>query len=216
MSAVTGENSKQDNLLEKQKAFGVRTAQYLRLGYDRFAASDFVIAGGGRLSGPALDIGTGKGLTALALAKKGLEVISVDIDADEQAFALFLASEANLDHRIKFVCQDAAKLPYPDGYFGCVVMSDILHHLEDAAPLLKDAARVLAPPGIMIIADFSVEGFEIVARLHREDGHLHAVSGETLETAEKFLTARGFKIKKRLSGHMQEIIVLTKKVENNN
>jgi hypothetical protein len=55
-----------------------------------------------------------------------------------------------------------------------------------------------------------------VARLHREDGHLHAVSGETLETAEKFLTEEGFETTKRLSGHMQEIIVLTKKVEKNN
>jgi len=204
------------SLIERKEAFNARTAQYLRLSYDRFAASDFVVAGGGNLFGPALDIGTGKGLTAMALAKKGLDVISVDIDADEQAFALFLTREAGLDHRIKFKCQSASELPYPDSYFGCVVLSDILHHLEDAAPVLKEAARVLAPQGIMIIADFSADGFEIVARLHREDGHFHAVSGETPETAAKFLNARGFEIKKRLSGHMQEIIVLTKKVEKNN
>jgi len=205
------ENNKQDRLLEKQKAFQARTTQYLRLGYDRFAASDFVITAGENLLGPVLDIGTGKGLTAMALAKRGLDVISVDIDADEQSFALFLARSAGLDHRIKFVCQSAAKLPYPDGYFRCVVLSDILHHLEDATSVLKEAARVLASPGIMIIADFSQEGFEIVARLHREEGHLHTVSAETLEKAEKFLTARGFEIIKRLSGHMQEIIVLIQK-----
>lgn len=58
------------SLIERKEAFNARTAQYLRLGYDRFAASDFVIAGGGNLFGPALDIGTGKGLTAMALAKK--------------------------------------------------------------------------------------------------------------------------------------------------
>lgn len=145
-----------------------------------------------------------------------MDVISVDIDADEQAFALFLARAADLDHRIKFVCRDAAELPYPDGFFGCVILSDILHHLENATPVLKEAARVLAPEGIMIIADFSAEGFEIVARLHRNDGRHHAVSGETPETAEKFLTARGFEIKKRLSGHLQEIIVLTKKAVKNN
>ena len=178
------------SLIERKEAFNARTAQYLRLGYDRFAASDFIIAAGGNLVGPALDIGTGKGLTAMALAKKGLDVISVDIDADEQAFALFLTREAGLDHRIKFKCQSASELPYPDSYFGCVVLSDILHHLEDAAPVLKEAARVLAPQGIMIIADFSADGFEIVARLHREDGHFHAVSGETPETAAKFFKCK--------------------------
>ena len=204
------------SLIERKEAFNARTAQYLRLGYDRFAASDFIIAAGGNLVGPALDIGTGKGLTAMALAKKGLDVISVDIDADEQAFALFLTREAGLDHRIKFRYQNASDLPYANSYFGCCAMVDVLHHLETAEPVLAEAARVLAPEGIMIIADFSAEGFEIVARLHREDGHLHTVSGETLETAEKFLTARGFETTKRLSGHLQEIIVLTKKVEKNN
>jgi len=209
MNAFSENRNKQSKLLEKQKSFQFRTAQYLRLGYDRFAASDFVIAAGGDLSSPALDIGTGKGLTAMALAKKGLDVISVDIETDEQAFALFLAREAGLEHRIKFIGQNAAELPYPDNYFRCVVLSNILHHLENAAPVLEEAARVLAPRGIMIIADFSVEGFEIVARLHREDGHLHSVSGETLKTAERFLNTKGFKTTNCLSGHMQEIIVLT-------
>ncbi|HQE96173.1 MAG TPA: class I SAM-dependent methyltransferase [Candidatus Marinimicrobia bacterium] len=212
MSAFSGDNNRPGNLLERQKAFQVRTAQYLRLGYDRFAAADFVIDAGGNLLSPALDIGTGKGLTAMALAKKGLDVISVDIEVDEQALAKFLAKEAGLDHRIKFICQNASELPYPDGYFRCVVLSDILHHLEDAAPVLKEADRVLTPQGIMIIADFSAEGFEIVARLHRADGHFHSVSGESLETAEQFLSARGFETTQRLSGHMQEIIVMTKKV----
>ena len=66
----------------------MKISQYLRRGYDRFAVSDFVIDAGGKLLSPALDIGTGKGLTAMALAKKGLEVISVDIEANEEALSV--------------------------------------------------------------------------------------------------------------------------------
>ena len=90
-------------LVRRKAAFLVRTEQYLSLGFDRFAAADFVVKTGGRLSGPALDIGTGKGLTAMALARRGLEVVSVDPDADEQALAFLLAAEAGLEDRIRFV-----------------------------------------------------------------------------------------------------------------
>jgi ArsR family transcriptional regulator len=183
------------------------------LGFDRFAAAEFVVKTGGRLSGPALDIGTGKGLTALALARRGLEVVSVDIDADEQALAFFLAAEAGLGDHVRFVCGDAAGLSFPDGYFGCAAMADVLHHLQDPAPVLQETARVLKPSGILILADFSAEGFELVARVHREEGREHPVSGVTMESAAAFLSGAGFEVTVRLSSHKQDIIVLTKKMK---
>ena len=63
----------------------------------------------------------------------------------------------------------------------------------------------------MILADFSPEGFELVARVHREEGREHPVSGVTPESAEAFLSGRGFEVTARLSGHKHDVIVLTKK-----
>jgi len=200
-----------EEMVRRKAAFLVRTEQYLSLGYDRFAAADFVVKTGGRLSGPALDIGTGKGLMAMAMARQGLEVVSVDPDADEQAMAFLLATEAGLEDRIRFVRGDASVLPCSEDHFGCAALVDVLHHLKDPVSVLEETARVLRPSGILILADFSPEGFELVARVHQEEGRKHPVSGVTLESAEAFLSGRGFELTARLSGHKHDVIVLTKK-----
>lgn len=200
-----------EDLVRRKAAFRVRTEQYSGLGFDRFAAADFVVQTGGRLSGPALDIGTGRGLTAMALARRGFEVVSVDPDADEQALAGLLVVEAGLKDRIRFVCGDASVLSFPDNQFGCAALVDVLHHLQDPAPVLEETARVLRPSGILILADFSPEGFELVARMHREEGREHLVSGVTLASASAVLSGKGFDVKGRLSGHKHEVIVLLKK-----
>jgi len=197
--------------MDRRKAdFRARTERYARLGFDRFAAAEFVIGTGGRLSGPALDVGTGKGLTAMALARRGLEVVSVDPDADEQDLALLLADEAGLADRIRFARGDACDLPFPGGHFGCAALVGVLHHLQDAVPVLSETARVLKPGGIVILADFSPKGLEIVARVHREDGREHPVTGATPKSAAAFLSTRGFAVEARLSGHNHDVIVLVK------
>jgi len=47
--------------------------------------------------------------------------------------------------------------------------------------------------------------------VHQEEGREHPVSGVTLESAEAFLSGRGFELTVRLSGHKHDVIVLTKK-----
>jgi len=199
-----------DNELMSQKkaAFNARTKQYRKQGYDRFLAVDFVVGSAGPLSGPALDIGTGKGLTAMALARRKLDVISVDTNSDEQALAAMLAVEAGLIERIRFVHGDASSLNFPDRHFGCAVLMDVLHHLKEPIPVLEEIKRVLRPSGILILADFDAKGFELIASIHQQDGREHAVSGATLESTQSFLCRNGFTIKLRQSGHYHEIIIL--------
>ena len=149
-------------------------------------------------------------LTAMALARRGLDVVSVDPDAEEQALALLLADEAGLAGRIRFACGDASDLPFPGGHFGCAALVGVLHHLGDPVPVLGETARVLKPGGIAILADFSPEGLEIVARVHREDGREHPVTGATPESAAALLSTRGFAVEARLSGHNHDVVVLVK------
>ncbi len=52
----------------RRRVFDARTQQFLRAGYDRFGAARFVADAAGGLEGPALDVGTGKGLLAMASA----------------------------------------------------------------------------------------------------------------------------------------------------
>ncbi len=197
-------------LTARRDVFRARNDRYARAGFDRIAAAEFVIETGGELSGPALDIGTGKGLAARALARRGLNVVSVDVDAEEQALARFLAEEEGLAERIRFVRGDASELPFPPHHFGCAVMVGVLHHLENPVPSLDEMARVLRPSGTAVLADFSRDGLEIVARVHREDGREHPVTGATPETAAEFLCSKGFAVAARLNGHHHDVIVLTR------
>jgi len=197
--------------LDRRKAaFWARMRQYEGLGFDRFAAADFVIGTGGILSGPALDIGTGKGLAAQALARRGLDVVSVDLDGDEQSLARLLAAEARLGDRVRFVRGDAAALPFAADHFGCAAVVDLLHHLDKPEPALEEAARVLRPAGMLILADFSDEGLELVARVHREEGREHPVSGATPDSAAAYLSGKGFDVAARSSGRRHDVIALVK------
>lgn len=200
-------------LCERQAAFDARTAQYLRLGFDQFAAAAFVTTAAGPLSGPALDIGTGRGITAMALASQGLDVVSVDIDAGEQSLAALLTEECGLQDQIRFVCSDASTLRFPDSYFGCATMMDMLHHLADPIPVLEEVSRVLKPAGTLLLADFSAQGFELVKRVLHEEGCEHPVSGVTLKSAEAFLSGKEFSPMAHCSDHYHEIVVLVKNAE---
>ena len=73
------------DLGQRRQEFEARIAQYRALGHDRLAAVRFVAGAAGRLHGPALDVGTGRGLLARELARLSLDVVSVDVDASEAA-----------------------------------------------------------------------------------------------------------------------------------
>jgi 2-polyprenyl-3-methyl-5-hydroxy-6-metoxy-1,4-benzoquinol methylase len=81
----------------------------------------------GPLQGPALDVGTGRGFCAIALAQAGLAVVSVDLDGDEQQLARVLSEMAGVADRIGFVRADASRLPHGDGSFASVAAMDVLH-----------------------------------------------------------------------------------------
>lgn len=195
---------------ERKNLFDKRTAQYLDLGFDRFAAADFAVMAAGELTGSALDIGTGKGITAMALARRGLDVISVDVEADEQSLAAFMAEEAGLKDRISFVCGDASSLSYPDNYFGCIVMMSVLHHLLDPLAVFKEAVRVLRPDGVLVIAEFTPEGFDILSRLHKEEGREHHVGGVSMDEAREIFCQKDFEVLSKRTAYKQDVLVLKK------
>ena len=199
-------------LSERKKAFENRTKLYLNAGFDRFSAARIVAGSAGPIAGPALDVGTGKGVLAMAIASLGIDVVSVDIDEDEQVLAELLACEAGVSERIRFIRCDASSLPFPDNHFGYVAMMDVLHHLAKPAPVLKEMLRVVKPGGIIILADFSRSGFELVARIHSEEGRTHPESGATLSAARTTLETEGMSLLREVEGHHHEIIVLKKKL----
>ena len=91
-----------------------------------------------------LDLGCGEG-TRLSLIKNGkAEKIGVDISIT--AIAL-----AKKQYRgIKFV-RVGDKLPFNDSYFDFVYSAFVLEHTRNSEQFIKEAVRVLAPEGILLL-----------------------------------------------------------------
>ena len=99
-------------------------------------------------AGRVLNVGVGSGgLERLAVAR-GIEIYA--LDPSEHAIRK-LASELGLGDRARKGRAEA--MPFADGVFDVVVMSEVLEHLEDeqARRALREAFRVLRPGGFLMV-----------------------------------------------------------------
>jgi ubiquinone/menaquinone biosynthesis C-methylase UbiE len=99
-----------------------------------------------------LDIGCGSGTLAKRLAEDGAAVTGID----PGAAALEKARSAVPEARFEAASADA--LPFPAASFDGAVMLNALHHVPDPAAALAEAARILAPGGVLIVVEPLAEG----------------------------------------------------------
>jgi SAM-dependent methyltransferase len=98
--------------------------------------------------GPALDIGSGRGISAYALSREGWSVVALEPDPSPVVGAAAirgLARDAGLD--IEVVQEWGERLPFPDASFDLVHCRQALHHAHDLAQLCREIGRVLRPSG---------------------------------------------------------------------
>lgn len=87
-----------------------------------------------------LDLGTGTGRAALALAKWGAHVTGVDASTEMLSVARRRAADSSLS--IEFVEGDAHALAFPDRSFDAVVCLRLLMHVPDWRRTLSELCRV--------------------------------------------------------------------------
>lgn len=120
---------------------GGRAAYY---GHPRREMEPFVPAGAGLV----LDVGCGAGAFAATLraSRPGakLEIWGVEIMPEAAELARGAVDRVLVGDAVSRVAE------LPDAGFDCVVLNDVLEHLAEPAPLLRQVRRVLRPGGALV------------------------------------------------------------------
>ena len=99
-----------------------------------------------------LDVGCGEGGKSIYYAGCGAEiVVGIDVVEEYAAKSAALAESLGLSDKFRFVCGSALALPFRDGTFDTVIMSDFFEHVSEPAAALREAMRVLKDGGMLFI-----------------------------------------------------------------
>jgi ubiquinone/menaquinone biosynthesis C-methylase UbiE/glutathione S-transferase len=109
----------------------------------------------------ALDVGTGNGHTAMALAAKGFTVTACDSSPELLQVAAQLAEGQKL--KVAFHENPAEQLPYADGAFGLVTCRLAAHHFTSPEAFVRETARVLKTYGYLVLIDGTVPDDQVEA-----------------------------------------------------
>lgn len=97
-----------------------------------------------------LDIGCGAGGTSLVLAEKGAHVSAIDFNSSRVLNFKKVVSKSGLS--IKVEKGRARKLNFKDSQFDCVILQDVIEHLNKPEVAVKEIARVLKKGGSVYLS----------------------------------------------------------------
>lgn len=133
---------------------------------------------GGRL----VDVGCGSGILLSNLAEKGWDVTGVDFDPG----GVSAARERGLNVHQGSLDEQR----FPDGSFDAVLMSHVIEHVPDPTALLREAHRILAPGGRLVVVTPNTGAF--AHRYFKADWlhldpprHLHLFNPATLQSVAR-------------------------------
>lgn len=99
-----------------------------------------------------IDIGCGAAGKSLYYASRGAkEVIGVEILEKYEEEAMTLANELNMADKFRFVCADAASLPFEDNSIDTIIMNDAMEHVANPEAVIDECLRVLNKGGRLFV-----------------------------------------------------------------
>ncbi len=118
-----------------------------------------------------VDLGTGTGRMLQLLAPQAVRAVGLDA-----SHAMLSVARANLEKagltRVELRQGDIYAPPFPRNAFDLVIIHQVLHYLEDPARAIREAARLVAPGGRILVVDFAPHSLEFLreAQAHRRLG----------------------------------------------
>ncbi len=144
-----------------------------------------------------LDIGTGTGRMLEVFAAKTDHAIGIDLNHEMLNLARLNLQKAGLKH-CSVRHSDLYSLPFPAQKFDLVTIHQVLHYLDEPGTALAEAARVLAPGGILAIVDFAPHQLEFL-----REQHAHRRLGFTDHEVERWIRGAGLGAMTRKALHPQ-------------
>jgi ArsR family transcriptional regulator len=126
---------------------------------------------GGQPIRSLLDLGTGTGRMLQLLAPHAGRAVGLDA-----SHAMLSVARANLERagltRVELRQGDIYAPPFGRDAFDVIVIHQVLHYLDDPGRALREAARLLAPGGRLLVVDFAPHGLEFLreSQAHRRLG----------------------------------------------
>jgi demethylmenaquinone methyltransferase/2-methoxy-6-polyprenyl-1,4-benzoquinol methylase len=146
-----------------------------------------------------LDVATGTGMVAFALARRGCRVVGLDQSADMLGQAQAnLASSPELGGRVEFTLGQAERLPFGDGEFDGLTFTYLLRYVDDVPATLAELARVVRPGGRIGMVEFGVPRRPLLRALWR----VHTQFG--LPTIGRLVSPAWFEVGRFLGPNIEE------------
>lgn len=191
-----------------KKIFGERAATYT---VSRAHKDPEVLARLVELAQPqkdwlALDVATGTGHTAFAVAPFVKKIIGTDITPQMLDEARKLQKEKKIDNAA-FKLADTHNLPFADEAFNLITCRRSAHHFSDIIAALKELRRVLRRDGRLVIDDRSIPEDDFIDKtmnlldIYHDESHVRQYrpsewkrmlveTGFTIETIEPYTKLR--------------------------
>ena len=136
-----------------------------------------------------LDAGTGTGRMLELLAPHARRAVGVDVSPEMLSIARDRLLRENLKNA-QVRLADTYRLPFGGeaDMFDAVLFHQVLHYLDDPGAAVTEAARVMAPGGRLLIADFAPHALEFL-----RDDYAHRRLGFSDREVESWFAGAGLK-----------------------
>ncbi|ODT85664.1 metalloregulator ArsR/SmtB family transcription factor [Phenylobacterium sp. SCN 70-31] len=132
-----------------------------------------------------VDLGAGTGRMLTLLGPQAEQALGLDLSQQMLNIARRNTAEAGLTN-VELRHGDIFDTRLPEGVADLVVVHQVLHYLGDPAAAVREAARIVAPGGRLIIVDFAPHKLEFLreAHQHRRLGFSDEEMGRWLADAD--------------------------------